>query len=191
MQQQRLLATAAQNSVACICLRLGNCCRGNLSCAPAVRKSHILRQRRVCDACPQTSVRQHPVLSDDREPPPRPASPPKSNKTSCCRRNRSGPVALSSFSWPNAAHGTTHFRNAHACSRPAIGRTECAEGDHPAVNARSPTPDGLRILHHPVRPCEAKRFFKVVTSRTDPRRSSLQPGPAKHSCTPSLILRFP
>jgi hypothetical protein len=43
----------------------------------------------------------------------------------------------------------------------------------------------------PATPLRGQGIFKVVTSRTDPRRSSSKPGPAKQSCTPSLILRSP
>ncbi|KAE9375073.1 hypothetical protein N431DRAFT_224239 [Stipitochalara longipes BDJ] len=212
MRRQWILATAAQNSVACGCFAIGQLraiasarSAGNLGWAGAVRTSHVLRQRRVCDAGLQTGVRQQPrpvrrprsapaTPSQQRAPPkhdqrpPNIMLPPEQTRPTC--------VKLLSASFLHPSVPPMQPMGRRLSERSCCGRghdwLRCwREGDLPAVTARSPRPDDLRIFKHPVRPWAAKGFFKVATSRTDPRRSSLQPGPAKDCCTPSLILRSP
>ena len=75
-----------------------------------MRTSHVLRQRRVCDAGLQTAVRQQPpsnsVPPTTTRRPRAPSAPPTSTKhhaASRRRQNRPGPLALSFFLHPSLA----------------------------------------------------------------------------------------
>jgi hypothetical protein len=152
--------------------------------------SRVLRRRRVCDAGPQTGLRLHPRAS--RRPRGRPPQPNIMPPMPC--RNTTSPLVLSFFFSPQCSPWDDAFPAFQVPAGVAIGWARAAGGGS-RCHCKAARPDDFRIFSHPALclhpPYQAKGFFKVVTSRTDPHRSSFKPGPAKQSCTPSLILRSP